>query len=758
MTLKMRFFFCATTFLLLAALSGCAISPEAKEAKYIKRGQESFAAKQYTRAAIDFKNAARQMPKHAEAYYRLGLTYLELGDGQTGVGFLQQALALDPKHTPAKVKLAELMAFDQRPDVVREAERMSGEAARSAKDNADAMATLALAELRLGKEADAETKVRQILERSPEHFKSSTVLAASLMSKGDVDGAERVMREAAARNSRSAQPELALARLAAMRKNFPEVENHLRRAIHIEPGNEQALLDLGGLQLQMGKKEEAGKTYEALAKAPGGRYKSAHALFLFNTGEKEAGIRELEELCHRFSSERDLRTQLIAAYFSTGKYQQGEKELTGALKKNEEDVDALVQRSELELRRGGYEDAEKDLTRALRFQPDSARTHFLLARVHASQGNFNNEKRELSEALTHDPALLPARIEMAQALVRSGAASAALDLLDKAPAGDLHTLPWIVERNWVLLDMHNAPEVRKGVEEGLAKAHTPDLLLQDAIYCAESKDLTRARTRVQEALSQAPGDVRALDLLIRILNAQKDRTSALRTVQSLVNQQHVSAATQLYAGNYLLRTGHRPEARAAFAKAKAANPELPAPDYSSAQVDILDGKLDSARSTLAGLIERHSDANNARVLLGMVEEQSGHYDRAVEQFRKVLESEPNNVTALNNLAFRLANNLDRADEALTYAQKAKELDSRSPSVDDSLGWVFYRKGLYANAVTYLQSAVSKQATPVREYHLAMAYAKLGNRKKAEEFLQRARKTDPSLPEARMAGEMVSASR
>src|SRR5258708_4907859 len=109
--------------ILLTALCGCAISPEAKEAKYLKRGQKSFDAKQFSRAAIDFKNAARQMPKHPEAYYRLGLTYMELGEAQAGIGFLQKALAVDPNHVSAKVKLAGIMALDNSAEVVREAER-----------------------------------------------------------------------------------------------------------------------------------------------------------------------------------------------------------------------------------------------------------------------------------------------------------------------------------------------------------------------------------------------------------------------------------------------------------------------------------------------------------------------------------------------------------------------------------------------------------------------------------------------------------
>lgn len=754
----MRTLHSALTLLFLTVLLGCAISPKGKEVKFLNRGQKSFDSKEFSRAAIDFKNAARQMPKHPEAYYRLGLTYIELGDAATGVAFLRKALSLDPKHVPARVKLAELMAFDNNADVVREAERMSKDAAASAKDNADAMATLALTQLRLGNEVDAETNLRRTLAAFPLHFKSSTVLAAALLSKGDWKAAERIMKDAAARDPKSALPELALARLAAMRNDSLGVEAHFRRAVQIEPGNEQALLELGTLQLRSGKKDEAGQSFAALAKAPAGKYKAALALYLFNTGQKDAGIKELETLWHRYPSERELRTQLIAAYFSTNNAGRGEEVLTEALKKNEEDVDALIQRSQLELRRGAYAQAEKDLTRALRFQPDSAQVHFLLARTHASQGNSMNEKRELNEALAHDPTLFVARAALAQALLRSGAANAAVELMDKAPTPQLHTMPWIVQRNWALIESRNLSELRKGIDEGLSKARTPDLLMQDALYAAQSKDLKRARISMEEALGKAPRNTRAIDLMVRIMNAQNDAAGALQIVKSSADSQPGSAPMQLYAGNYFVRTGHRPEARAAFARARAAEPGLVAAEFSTAQLDVVEGHLDDARRTLSSVIDKQLNTEDARVLLGMVEEQAGQYNAAVSHFQKALETQPNNVTALNNLAFRLANNLNRADEALAYAEKAKELDPHNPAIDDSIGWVFYKKGMYPSAIQYLQSAVTQQATPIREYHLAMAYAKGGSRIKSEQAFEVARRMDPNLPEALEARQLLAQSK
>jgi Flp pilus assembly protein TadD len=140
-----------------------------------------------------------------------------------------------------------------------------------------------------------------------------------------------------------------------------------------------------------------------------------------------------------------------------------------------------------------------------------------------------------------------------------------------------------------------------------------------------------------------------------------------------------------------------------------------------------------------------------RLLLAAVEDRDGKRPAAVEHYRKALEVDQNNVAALNNLAYLLAES-NQADEALKYAQQAKELAPDNPTIDDTLGWTHYRKGLYSSAVKYLESAVAKDGTARRRYHLGMAYMKAGEQKKGQQALEAALKLDPKLPEAEAARE------
>jgi tetratricopeptide (TPR) repeat protein len=101
------------------------------------------------------------------------------------------------------------------------------------------------------------------------------------------------------------------------------------------------------------------------------------------------------------------------------------------------------------------------------------------------------------------------------------------------------------------------------------------------------------------------------------------------------------------------------------------------------------------------------------------------------------------VVALNNLAYYLAS--ENADEALKFAQQAAELAPDSPYVQDTLGWIYYRKGLYSSAIRYLKTAVAKEPNPRRQFHLGMSYLKSGDRGLGQSLVQTALRQDPNLP-------------
>lgn len=79
-------------------------------------------------------------------------------------------------------------------------------------------------------------------------------------------------------------------------------------------------------------------------------------------------------------------------------------------------------------------------------------------------------------------------------------------------------------------------------------------------------------------------------------------------------------------------------------------------------------------------------------------------------------------------------------------------------MDDTLGWVYFRKGIYASAVKHLESAVARDGKAIRRYHLAMAYSRAGDQKRGREAFDAALKLDPKLPEAEAARRLLASAK
>ena len=101
--------------------SGCARTPEQKNARFLASGKKLMEKGDYRRAVLDFSNAVQAKPTDAESHYQLAIAFVKNGQPQEGVLELRRATELNPKHSAAQLKLAEMMVMTRNPDLARNA-------------------------------------------------------------------------------------------------------------------------------------------------------------------------------------------------------------------------------------------------------------------------------------------------------------------------------------------------------------------------------------------------------------------------------------------------------------------------------------------------------------------------------------------------------------------------------------------------------------------------------------------------------------
>src|SRR5262249_36532545 len=118
----MRISLTTTGIVLAVVLAGCGGSPQTRRDKFLLRGQERLDKKDYAHALLEFRNAAKAMPNDAECYFQIGNALMGERDYLGAYASYRKAQLLNPKHTGVQLKIAQLQAATNDPDMIKEAE------------------------------------------------------------------------------------------------------------------------------------------------------------------------------------------------------------------------------------------------------------------------------------------------------------------------------------------------------------------------------------------------------------------------------------------------------------------------------------------------------------------------------------------------------------------------------------------------------------------------------------------------------------
>ncbi|MBF0232722.1 MAG: tetratricopeptide repeat protein [Desulfamplus sp.] len=107
---------------------------------------------------------------------------------------------------------------------------------------------------------------------------------------------------------------------------------------------------------------------------------------------------------------------------------------------------------------------------------------------------------------------------------------------------------------------------------------------------------------------------------------------------------------------------------------------------------------------------------------GIIADKSGDKDGCIKAMKRVIELDPDHSSALNYLGYTYAEIGTNLDEAEELVSRSLELKPNDGYITDSLGWIYYKKGMYDKAIEILEKAVNLSSEdPVITEHLGDAY-------------------------------------
>jgi len=242
----------------------------------------------------------------------------------------------------------------------------------------------------------------------------------------------------------------------------------------------------------------------------------------------------------------------------------------------------------------------------------------------------------------------------------------------------------------------------------------------------------------------APGAYATVDLRVRLLEAQEQKDKALELVKEHIGRKGAQKDEILLLVSTLTRQKRYPEAFEKLAEAwqVCSRPEA----VGGVSVALLrsmkpaEEQCQRVEAWLKEAITRNPRVMALHLHLADLYDQRGRLPEAEDQYRIILrpDNEPNNVVALNNLAWLLAHKPSDGAEALQRINTAVTGLGRQADLLDTRGVVYLALGKTEEALADFREATAEAASPARLFHLARAHLKARDTANARKALGQAK--------------------
>jgi tetratricopeptide (TPR) repeat protein len=533
---------------------------------------------------------------------------------------------------------------------------------------------------------DAVTEAQEILKRDPDNVQSRRLLGRIyLRSLGDVSAgngqsetvgkAIEQYREINRLDPSDTESALWLARLYRLKNEHDKAEQVLKAVLKTDPENEPAVEQL--TQLLM----DEGKSTEAVALLEGITAHSSSAVLLDLLGDAHTQAHELPKAEDAYRKATELDPSEPSHQRGLGQTLLAEEKYPEALKVYEKLSDLMPDDSDVYLRIAQIyrelhqlDKAEQNLVKARQYAPGSLEVMYNEAMLYQAQGRYEDAIRVLSNALTDIKGQSPAVSSRRRSLA-----------ILYQQLGQLYR------------DTQNYPAAIYTFEElghlGEEEDRRARMMIMDTYRAA--KDLPKALQTGKEALAKYPADpaIRTSHALLLGENGQTDE--AVKILKAQLHGDAGDRETYLNIAQVYERGRHYQQAEEAAHAAEV----LPGPARENEMVWFL---------------------------LGAIYERQKSFDKAEEQFKKVLSVNPKNAPVLNYYGYMLGDLGIRLDEAETLVQQALKEDPFNGAYLDSLGWIYFKESKFSASEITLRKAVERERHDATIHsHLGDLYARTG---------------------------------
>ncbi len=743
-------------FVVVAAVSvaSCKSDPKVAAREHLEDGNRQLAQQQYPEAILEYRRAVQADPRLGEARLQLAHAYASSGDGQNALKEYARASDLLPDDTSAQVKAGNFMLLAGRfEDAQGVAKRML------ARDANNVEAQILLANSLAGmKDLDgAVAAFETAVTMDPKRSATYSELGSVRLIGGQKEAAEAAFRKAIEIDEKSANAHLSLANFFWATGNMPEAERGIRRALQIEPNNLVGNRAMSMYYMLVNTPEAAEPHLKIVADvSPNIEAKYFLAEYYLRLGRTDAARAVLTPLVAAKASFVGASVRLARVEVVAKKNAEAHRVLEAVLAREPKNAEALITLGKLHLSENNTINALTTLQTAVQANPRSIEAQLALAQTLVLRGSVTEGTSAYNDALKLDGTNTEARMGLARLQINNNMPADALPLVLKIVEEQPRNLEARLLLLHGLIAVGDLPQATTQVNVLLQQAPGSATVQTAAgMLATVKKDSEGARRAYALALSADPKSYQALAGLLNSEMQGKKFGSAKALIEKQLAAMPNDPNVLLMAAQTYSAMGDAFETEQALKKTVEVDPQSLQAYSMLGRMYYQQGRLDLARRELETFVTRAPKSVPANTMLGTILELQGKKEEAKQRYNQALQTDPRAAVAANNLAWINANTNGNLDMALQLAQTAKSQLPNRHEVDDTLGWIYYKKGLSTLAIESLNNSTTRQPdNPSYNYHLALAHHQNGDKEQARKHLEKALKSNANFEGAAEAKKLL----
>ncbi len=684
------------------------------------------------------------------------------GDLAGALAAYRLVLAHDRNNAQAYADIAALHLLEGKPGLARQ----QLEAARKVQPaSLVILYTQGLLDLAEGKHKAALERAQMVLRSAPDHL-PSMLLAASV----ELETGATTQARAHILRYRQAQPRepfaLRLQALCDLRDGKEADALALLEAAIADHPQQVDLLALGGeAAMRAGKHELAARWFgQASSLAPeSGSLQAANGLSLLSQGQDARAIGVLEQATQKEGEAAARAGSLLVMTYLRNRDFAKAMERVRQMEAQDDNPSLQNLKGGVLLASGDLAGARKAFARSLQLDPSHLPALDNLAELDMLEKKAPQARQRYAAALERKRNSVPLMMALARLETREGNVPAAIGWLERAIAAVPDAIaPAQTLAALYLRDGQAAKALRQAQRLQAQHPNEPaslDLLAQaesaagqhaQALDSLQKLALLRpleadipmrmarsslamgqkepALNAVRKALALAPGREDALLLASALLLDRRAFDEARKLAQAVQQRQPGAGLGFKLEGDALLEEGKAADAVAQYERAYALQRIGPVMIALHRALHAA-GKPDAADQRMRDWLGQHATDQPTRLYYASHLLQQSRFSAARHEYETILQRDPDNVLALNDLAWALLQ--AKEGDALPPAERAYRLAPRNPAVADTLAWVLAERGSAARALPLLKKALetAPAASDIR-LHYAHVLFRSGDKRAA----------------------------